>query len=664
MSSTNTQFSNSNRSEKHITLLTGPSGRSRRNELTKRLQEASGPGVRTFLVPCGFDEGGPWSGPASLISSLYEELQSERPDLTNKHSLELIYVMPRLRRVLPNQNPTLTDLASSEERVRSYPVDRAYRIIHGLIDLIAEWKTTKKDHDVWMIACEGLDDAGAMTRHFFRELLRRRGQALHLELLATASADKAGDIAALFAHAGQTTQQISLDIQPDLELPLPYITAEAEARRIEAQIAEDRIETAVHLPKLIRLWSQANRFDMVLKYRVFGMDFYNTLGLYEDSLRYGEGLIEMSYQYDPENEFRRWAIASKLLNIYLGLVDVPTALKFTERMIDEFAQKDQFRLAVMYYTMAMLYGRYQKPRDFAKGEECLERGLAALNRAHLEGTISDREFAFQSVFNRNGLAMIRNFQRRHDEAIEICRECMEALNTHLSGDEHVLHRSVLLFNIGQVYNAIELYSETIDYYTAAIKMDPNYSEYYNDRGSAYLHAGRLEEAEKDYLTALKLSPPYFEVLTNLGQCYRRKGEMGNAIASYSRALDIEPAQTLALLGRAKSYEEVGNIPAAISDYSSAILLDGSLWEAFASRGILNFELGEFEASLSDLNRAIALKPNMGDLYENRAVLLAKMGHTDRAREDAKLAVAHAREEHERLALQSHLEQLFPAGTNA
>ena len=116
-----------------------------------------------------------------------------------------------------------------------------------------------------------------------------------------------------------------------------------------------------------------------------------------------------------------------------------------------------------------------------------------------------------------------------------CRDCVDYLNTHLAADKHLLHRSVLLYNLAQVYNAIGSHDEAIEHYRAAITLDPNYSEYYNDRGSVFLHCGRLKEAEADYL-----SPPYFEVLTNLGQCYRLMGDMTKAIQTYSRALDIDP----------------------------------------------------------------------------------------------------------------------------
>jgi len=120
--------------------------------------------------------------------------------------------------------------------------------------------------------------------------------------------------------------------------------------------------------------------------------------------------------------------------------------------------------------------------------------------------------------------MIRNFQRRPEEAIELCRSGFAYLNENLDANEHRLHRSILLYNIAQVYAATGAHEEALEYYAGTIEMDPNYSEYYNDRANVLLQMDRLEEAKADYLQAIELSPPYFEVFTNLGQCYRRRAK--------------------------------------------------------------------------------------------------------------------------------------------
>src|SRR5205823_943743 len=194
----------------------------------------------------------------------------------------------------------------------------------------------------------------------------------------------------------------------------------------------------------------AKRPCKVLYYRHFGLYLYNTLGLYEDALRYGEGLLEMAAEHAPGDELR-WSIIFKLLMCYMGLQDPQASLKLAEGEAMKVVERDHAAWrGQLFYLLAMLYARYQKPRDFAKGELYLDRGLEAMGQAELP----EGEFHFQSVFNRNGLAMIRNFQGRHQEAIELCRAGLMRLDHHLSIEKHRLHRSVLLYNMAQVYFAI------------------------------------------------------------------------------------------------------------------------------------------------------------------------------------------------------------------
>jgi predicted Zn-dependent protease len=124
----------------------------------------------------------------------------------------------------------------------------------------------------------------------------------------------------------------------------------------------------------------------------------------------------------------------------------------------------------------------------------------------------------------------------------------------------------------------------IDYFGQAMAMDPNYSEYYNDRGAVYFRMGLLEHAERDYLAAIELSPPYPEVWTNLGQCYRAMERMDQAVRAYTRALDLDPSSTLALVGRADAQFALDHAElAALADYDRALTIEPKQPLMLASR---------------------------------------------------------------------------------
>lgn len=632
-----------------LLIVEAAAGPARRRWLEKRLPDMPGRQERTFSVSADFDGGGPWAGVNELFSMLYPEIQAQRPDLIERHTFELVHVLPQLRRVLVVRNPSLTDLAPPGERSRNYAADRAFRIAHGLIDLLDRWKSYIAPEAKWFISCDAYDAGGPMSRSFFKELWRRRGERLHLNLLLAVTTGKGKVVQSSFS--GLPGQLATINLSDRSQSEIDPATAAAMAVELEERIGNDALQKQAHLPDLIRLWGIACRPDKVLHYKYSGLEICNPLGLYEDALRYADNILTLAAEHAPDDHFLRWSIIMKMLACYSSLQNAKAGLELAEGEGLRAVKNHPSWRGQLFYLIAMLYARYSQPRDLAKGEEYLERGLAAIAEANLP----EDEFHLHSVFNRNGLAMIRSFQGRHQEAIELCRDGIVRLNKHLAADKHRLHRSVLVYNITQVYSAIGSDDQALKYYAALMQMDPNYSEYHNERGNIFLRLGRLEEAHADYLKAIKLSPPYFEVFTNLGQCCRRMGALDEAAEAYSRALDLEPNQLLALVGRAKAYEELGQTKLATVDYTAVVDRDSSQWEAIASRGVLHYEAGNLPDSLADFNRALQLKPNESDLYQNRATVLADLGRHREAAADLKSALRLNPREAERADLQSRLE---------
>jgi tetratricopeptide (TPR) repeat protein len=274
------------------------------------------------------------------------------------------------------------------------------------------------------------------------------------------------------------------------------------------------------------------------------MEDYNHAGLYEASLTYAtetETALDRLYAEDP---------ALYVTAVYhLSFCDVPldranAACAIVERALTR--ADDAADLTRCCYLLATPHARFLEPTDLVTAEEYLQQGLGVLAAAE-----DDDEHHFMTVFTMNGLAFVRLRQRRVQEALDPCTSGVSRLDEHLDPERHRLHRSVLLFNIAQVHAQIGPYEDAIEYFTQSMAMDPNYSEYYNDRGTVHFKMGHLQDAERDYLRAIELSPPDAEVWTNLGQCDRAMERMDDAIAAYSRALDRDPARSLALLAGAR-----------------------------------------------------------------------------------------------------------------
>ncbi len=609
-------------------VLEGNAGRERQALLQGWLGEAEAGGARTWLLRCDFTESGTWTGVGAWLEALLPEIEREAPDLLARHDYELTMAVPALRRRIASSRTTLTDAAAGAEAVRNYPVDRAYRIGQGLVELLAAWHE-RGGGGAWVVACDSYDRSGALVRRFFRELMRRRGRTMELTLLFAVDPGEGEGVAAQLDPA---TPVHGARVELRAEAPEKRDPAEmtALARELERRVGDDLLEAEIHLQQLIGYWSESEHPHRASKWQAIALGLSNHLGFYEDAIRYVDPVLEhldLVAARDTDY-FTRWNLVGAICIACMALGQPERAYEVVEKealaKIDD--PEDRARI---FYVLAMLHARFLPGKDLDAAERLLQQGLEELDRAALlEG-----EHHFLRVFILNGLAFVRHRQGRAEEAIHITQEGSRHLDEHLPETRHQLHRSVLFYNLAQVYASTGASEEAIASFTAAMEMDPHYSEYYNERGNVYLKMGRLEEAERDYLDAIEYSAPYAEVWTNLGQCYRQMGRMADAVRAYSRALDLEPDQRLARVGRGQAYDAAGCAAEALADYDAALALDPGQPAVLANRAVLHYDAGRLDDSLADLDRAVALAPDHAELYRNRAVALADLGRSDDAADD-------------------------------
>ncbi len=643
-------------------VLEAASGPARRAALQQWLDEAARDGAATWLLGCAFEEGGVWAGLAALLHDLVPRIQERAPHLLERHSYELCLTLPPLWRTLSVRNPSLTETASEEEKVRNYPIDRAYRSLHGLIDLLAAWHELSGG-GAWVIACDHYDRANALVQRFFAELLRRRGRQMGLTLLL-ATDPGASEAAVSRIPPEQRAATVCLDLAP---APPDRVTEQraipeqwaAEARAIEQRIAQDPYAREMELPRLIHCLERSGADPaVVLRLQVEAMHLYVHRGLYEAAAAYAPSVeARLDYLYATDPALHDLAVNS-LYFCYVPLGEAERAYRVVkEEMIDR--TDDPTYLPRIYYLMAMLHARFLPAIDLVQAEAYLDVAMTILRDLPGDALELDRR-AFLTVFTINGLAFVRLRQRRPQEAVALCRAGIAILDEHLRPDQHRLHRSVLVYNIAQVYAQIGPFDEALAHFDATMAMDPHYSEYYNERGSVYFKLGRLDEAEGDYQQAIALSPPYQEVWTNLGQCYRAMERMADAVAAYSRALDLDPSVGLALVGRAEAHAALGDTPAALADYGAALRASPKEAMIYAGRAVVLYEAGQVQAALADLDTAIALAPDEADYYQNRAVALADLGRVDEALADLWTYLRLAPDADDRAEVQERVARLIGA----
>lgn len=80
----------------------------------------------------------------------------------------------------------------------------------------------------------------------------------------------------------------------------------------------------------------------------------------------------------------------------------------------------------------------------------------------------------------------------------------------------------------------------VDITTEAIKIDPEFSWPYSQRGAAYNELGMYNEAIRDLLRSIKLDPGFGAAYTNLAISYVRSGRHENAKKYLERAYELTP----------------------------------------------------------------------------------------------------------------------------
>src|SRR5262249_15099480 len=311
---------------------------------------------------------------------------------------------------------------------------------------------------------------------------------------------------------------------------------------------------------------------------VRAINVYDHAGLYEIAARFVPALetqLDAIYEKDPDLH------ALAVLNLFFCVA----ALGLPERGYDLLVThglpkvRDTEILVDLHYFMGMLFARFLPQRDLEQANAHLQRALDLLP----DLAVSDARRHFLHVFMRNGLAYVRFREGRADDALELCDSGLRELDAALRPGEHHLHRSVLHYNAAQVLAALGRTEPAIVQLSRAMELDPNYSEYYLERGGLLLKLERFEAAEHDLRRAIQLSPPYAEVWTDLGQTYRAAGRLAEAEDAYDRALDLDPRVGLALAGRAEVRLERGLLELACADYSAALALDSAQPMVLAAR---------------------------------------------------------------------------------
>ena len=184
----------------------------------------------------------------------------------------------------------------------------------------------------------------------------------------------------------------------------------------------------------------------------------------------------------------------------------------------------------------------------------------------------------------------------------------------------------------------ECYDKSVEHYTKALALKPDFYEAYNNRGNAYAQKGELDNAIKDLTTAIERKPDYAEAYNNRGTAHAQKGELDNAIKDLTTAIERKPDFADAYYNRGTAYAKKGELDDAIKDLTTAIERKPDYADAYSNRGAAYAQKGELDDAIKDLTTAIEIKPDYADAYNNRGIAHSKKDKFDNAIKDLTTAI--------------------------
>jgi tetratricopeptide (TPR) repeat protein len=609
---------------------------------------------------------GPYTAAGTIMRAVVPHALACAPKLVAAHETELLSVAPELRETVPAGRETLTSLAVPKERTRYYSPLRTLRLAHGLTEFLRDYVIAAGLGPVALVV-ERVDQADPTDQEFLDVARRRLHPAVITVVVRDAAdggADRAAaegaDLAAAYIAADGTSDDPAL-LAAYEALPAAERRRRHDERACELTASGEFSWRLGAIPYHAEHGSDpAQACGMLAK----AADYCITMGFYHAAIDLAMRGLAIT-EWDESWE-RRWVLVSRAASSMAALGRTDEA----ERLYLEARASSSEPLVHMQigYGLAMLYTRLHEP-----GRIDHQLALGWINQAvALARQLPDaKEREFHTVFNENGRALVEKHLGHAAEALRLVSEGLDRLDAMMDPGEHLLHRSVLRHNRGQVYAGLGRLDEAAGEFRAVIAADPNYPEYHFDLGNLLRRMGDAEAALAEYETAIRLSPPFPEVYYNRADTRAALGDTDGAIADFGYVLELDPAYVdahvnlaglllqsgadeaadrvvtvglavepghPALLGlRGRLDLEAGRMAAARHALDAAVAADPEFAEGWATRGTLSFETGDLTGALADLSRALEITADAALLF-NRAVVHRALERWDAAIDDLSAAL--------------------------
>jgi tetratricopeptide (TPR) repeat protein len=172
------------------------------------------------------------------------------------------------------------------------------------------------------------------------------------------------------------------------------------------------------------------------------------------------------------------------------------------------------------------------------------------------------------------------------------------------------------FEEGQSRMSGNTWDGAVESFTVAIRLDPQFTKAYTNRGLAYTNKSDYDRAVADFTESIRLAPQVADGYALRGIAYHRKGDDDRAVADFTESIRLNPQNAAAYVTRGDAYYNKGDYDRAIADSTATLRLDPKNAAAFNVRGLAYTNKGDYDRAVADYTEALRINPNHTQAKDN------------------------------------------------
>src|SRR6266849_6325310 len=194
----------------------------------------------------------------------------------------------------------------------------------------------------------------------------------------------------------------------------------------------------------------------------------------------------------------------------------------------------------------------------------------------------------------------------------------------------LLNDANALANLSEAFTDLKLYDQALAAYEQAIRLDPNVSTSYCNKGVILFILKRYDEALAAFERAIRLDPNLAPAYYNKGISLTELKHHEEALATFNQAIDLDPNYVSLHYNKGNMFKDLQRYDEALAAYEQAIRLNSSHALAYRRKGDTLVDLQRSEEALVAYEQAIRLDPTDAVAYNNKGNALSKLKRYDEA----------------------------------